>query len=113
MNLLSTPQVGHWMGLYHTFGLDGSCDGPGDYISDTSAHSEATRGCTGGDDAIIATCPGESSDHVNNFMDYSDDVVSNEVRVVVVVTDAATLQEVQPIYAVQYLYFVFFFSIIL
>lgn len=70
------------MGLYHTFGLD--CEGPGDYISDTSAHSAPTGGCSGAD-AQISTCPGESSDHINNFMDYSDDVVRSEVCVVVII----------------------------
>lgn len=71
------------MGLYHTFGLEGSCTGPGDFISDTSAHSAPTGGC--GADADLSTCPGESSDHSNNFMDYSYDVVSCEVFVVVVI----------------------------
>jgi hypothetical protein len=41
----SLYQVGHWLGLYHTF--EGDCyEGPSDYyVSNTLAHDGATEGC--------------------------------------------------------------------
>ncbi|PVH82292.1 zincin [Cadophora sp. DSE1049] len=64
-----THEVGHWMGLAHTF--DGySCDGPGDYIADTAVHNEPTSGCPIGLDSCIDD---EGPDPIHNYMDYSYD----------------------------------------
>lgn len=61
-------EVGHWLGLFHTF--EGGCTAPGDEILDTPPQGEPTSGCPVGKD----TCPGDGKlDPVNNFMDYSDD----------------------------------------
>ncbi|KAM3507434.1 hypothetical protein MY10362_001755 [Beauveria mimosiformis] len=66
-NHIATHEVGHWLGLIHTF--EGGCDVNNDYVADTPAMKMNYSTCN----KTIDSCPDmPGNDAVNNFMSYGD-----------------------------------------
>ncbi|MFJ2031274.1 zinc metalloprotease [Streptosporangium sp. NPDC087985] len=65
-------EIGHWLGLLHTF--ENGCVPPGDGVADTPPEGTPTEGCP----AHKRTCEGDSADPIHNFMDYTHDRCMSE-----------------------------------
>ncbi len=68
-------EVGHYLGLYHTFeggcpSSNSSCDSSGDFICDTPPVGLPNSGCPNS----IGNCPGNLPHDINNYMDYVDEI---------------------------------------
>jgi len=71
MGRTATHEVGHYLGLYHTFcggcGSSTACYSTGDLICDTNREQNPTYGCP----SSKTSC--SSPDPIHNYMDYTDD----------------------------------------
>ncbi len=67
----TTHEVGHYLGLYHTFdsgcGNNNNCNTTGDLICDTARNQNPNFGCNSND----TSC--NSNDPVDNYMNYTND----------------------------------------
>lgn len=68
----ATHEVGHWLGLFHTF--EGGCLGSGDGVADTQAHAAPDFGCP----SFAPSCNPPASSPVRNFMNYVDDACMDQ-----------------------------------
>jgi hypothetical protein len=66
-------EVGHWLGLFHTF--EGGCRPPGDEVEDTPIEASPNYGPAKPD---RNTCQQSGADPTTNYMDYTDDAGMNE-----------------------------------
>lgn len=76
LGMTGVHEVGHWLGLYHTF--QGGCNGIGDHVNDTPAHSGANYGTPDIGKPHNACIAGEFAP-IHNYMNYVDDAWMKEL----------------------------------
>lgn len=69
-------EVGHWLGLLHTWGFGAGCGDSGDFIDDTPDQDDQNFGCP---TFPKVSCPNAApnGDMFMNYMDYADDNCSS------------------------------------
>jgi Pregnancy-associated plasma protein-A len=67
LGFTAAHEIGHWLGLFHTF--ENGCEEPGDGIDDTPFEALPVDGCPASRD----TCRQLGADPVHNFMNYGWD----------------------------------------
>jgi hypothetical protein len=79
LGMTAVHEVGHWLGLFHTF-QDG-CSGQGDQVADTPAHDGPNYGKPpdgGQPHNMCPNAPAGSQCPIHNYMNYVDDDWMNE-----------------------------------
>lgn len=79
----ATHEVGHWLGLLHTFSngcagmTQSTCNSQGDRICDTPPTSGSNFGCPSTQNTCNETFPSNQNDMTMNYMDYVNDACMN------------------------------------
>lgn len=69
-----THETGHWLGLWHIWGDDGTLCSGTDYVTDTPNQADENYTCPTTNGAVSAdACAGSTGAMYQNYMDYSDD----------------------------------------
>ncbi|MES2513047.1 MAG: M43 family zinc metalloprotease [Bacteroidota bacterium] len=69
-----THETGHWLGLWHIWGDDGTACSGSDYVTDTPNQADENYTCPTTAGAVSAdACAGSTGAMYQNYMDYSDD----------------------------------------